>query len=133
MRVLTLYFKIYITKSDRSLLGQGLRLFSNWSGPCALLGSMAEWYHRPGSKAPQARFLGSLVMWSQRFCSVIGQGCWLGSCLGEPWDVFHSCRMLWSPFLEQWVWMLCLTVGQNCEFAPLPRQGCRMCCRPTWP
>ena len=70
-------------------------------------------------------------MQGQKLCLTVGQGCGFGSLPRRVSDVFHSCRVLWPRFPEQWIWMLCLTVGLDCKFALPPGHG--MCSMAAWP
>lgn len=61
-------------------------ILCNWAGPLAMFPAWA-WLHaglccwvggRLGSKIVQCHCSGFLVIWGQRLCSKVGQGCWLG-------------------------------------------------------
>lgn len=90
--------------------------------------------------AVQGHCLASLVMWGQRLCSTVVQGCRLGSL--PEWDCRIHCRaaeVLWSGFLMGWEWRLCSAIWQGLEFAYLAGRdlGCALwlphtCSQASW-
>ena len=84
------------------------------------LGFASQQYHGLGSEPAQGHCSGSLVMWGEMLCLIVGQGFWLG------YPPEQGCRIssvaasaLWSGFL------MGITVGKGCKFASLPGWGSR--------
>ena len=64
------------------------------------LSSMAWRYSRLDPEAAQDNHSGSLIMWGQRLCSIVGQGCWLGS-LPDGHRIYSvAAKCLWPGFPE---------------------------------